>query len=794
MRLYEGTIKEFSRDVIHNRIADIIKDNFLAYYRRNPSEPEYRSWQQSLNFLNNALTYSNLFDNQIIVEYELPYSTRRIDVLVFGKNNVDKDSVVLMELKQWSNEHVYDCENEGNIIIDFHGKKEVAHPCLQVEGYHFDLQDFLLIFNDDDHISLNSCAYCHNYSKQKENILSLPKFHKFTKTFPLFLKEDVRELGLYLQERLKNSDGLEVFNRFLNSPVRPSKRLLDHTGDMIHKQQIFTLIDDQIAAYNAIIHKAKQLSKTSTKSVVIVKGGPGTGKSVIALEVMGELMRQGKVVYHATGSSAFTNTLRKIVGRRASNLFKFFFNFTQHKENEIDVLICDEAHRIRSDSNDYGVPSKFRSKNPQVDDLIRPAKLSLFFIDEFQIVRPKEIGSVELIKRSAAKFSVEDKNIAEFELRTQFRCSGSDAYLQWLDKILEIRGSDIDVFDAKMEFKIFENPGDLKIAIDAKNRHKENSARIVAGFCWEWSEPNPDGSLVKDVQIGDFKMPWEKKDEFWKWATDPSGMEQVGTVYTAQGFEFDYIGVIFGDDLVWRKDKGWISIPGNSFDKQVLRGNQKLTDHLKHVYRVLMSRAHKGVYLYCMDKETEMFFRSKIESKEGALKFSDIIKEDTKQPNEPLPTVPDNLKFIDYLPVLSLEAVATSFGKETHVEQEPIGWFKADISRTLNKDMFVAKVVGKSMESTIPDGSYCVFRFDRGGTRNGLVVLVECHSISDPETTRQFTIKRYKSEKEFFPDGTWRHKKIILSPDNKDFKDIVLEDIPAVEFRVVAELVAVLQS
>jgi hypothetical protein len=792
MRLYEGTIKEFSNDVIHNRIADILRDNFVSYYRRLPLEPEFRSWQQSLNFLNNAFTYSALINNKIIVEYELPYSTRRIDVLVFGKNNANKDSVVLMELKQWSNEHVYDCEHEGNIILDFFGKKEVAHPCLQVEGYHFDLQDFLLIFNDDDPVQLNSCAYCHNYSNQKENILSLPKFHKFTKTFPLFLKEEVRELGLYLQERLKNNNGLEVFNRFLNSPVRPSKRLLDHTGDMIHKQQIFTLIDDQIAAYNAIMSRAKQLSKTSTKSIIVVKGGPGTGKSVIALEVMGELMRQGKVVYHATGSSAFTNTLRKIVGRRASNLFKFFFSFTQHKENEIDVLICDEAHRIRSDSNDYGVPRQFRSKNPQVDDLIKPAKLSIFFIDEFQIVRPKEIGSIELIKRSASKFGVKDADIAEFELRTQFRCSGSDAYLQWLDKLLEIRESDINAFDAKMEFRIFDTPQDLKRTIDEKNRHKENSARIVAGFCWKWSEPNLDGSLVKDVQIGDFKMPWEKKDEFWKWATDPSGMEQVGTVYTAQGFEFDYIGVIFGTDLVWRNDKGWISIPDNSFDNQVLRGNQKLTDHLKHVYRVLMSRAHKGVYVYFMDKETETFFKNKFESKEGALKFSDIIKEETKESKELVSTVSENLQFKDYLPVLSLEAVATSFGKETQVSEELTSWIKADISRTLNKDMFVAKVVGKSMEPTIPDGSYCVFRYDKGGSRNGLVVLVECHLISDPETTRQFTIKRYKSEKEFFDDGTWRHKKIILSPDNKDFKDIVLEDVPAVEFRVIAELVAIL--
>jgi hypothetical protein len=193
-----------------------------------------------------------------------------------------------------------------------------------------------------------------------------------------------------------------------------------------------------------------------------------------------------------------------------------------------------------------------------------------------------------------------------------------------------------------------------------------------------------------------------------------------------------------------------------------------------------------------MDKETEMFFRSKIESRDGALMFSDIVKDDGKQSKELVSMIPENLQFRDYLPVLSLEAVATSFGKETQVEQEPIGWIRADIPRTLNKDMFVAKVVGKSMEPTIPDGRYCVFRFDKGGTRNGLVVLVECHLISDPETTRQFTIKRYKSEKEYFDDGTWRHKKIILSPDNNDFNDIVLEDVPAVEFRVVAELVAIL--
>lgn len=614
MRLYEGTIKEFNDDIIQNRIADLIAQSYQAYYQRRVNESEYRAWQQSLSILNNAFVYSSLSENKIIVEYELPYSTRRIDVLIFGRGNDNRENIVLIELKQWSNEHVKDCEVEGNVIVDY-GRfiGQQPHPSLQVQGYHYDLKDFLTIFEENNSVVLSSCAYCHNYSKTGSNILFQPKFKQVLESFPLFSKEDVKELGEYLKQRLRNGAGEEVFSRFITSRVRPSKKLIEYTSEMIHKQQVFTLIDDQIAAYNAIMHKVKDLSRSHKKSVIIVKGGPGTGKSVIALEVMGELMRQGKMVFHATGSSAFTNTLRKIVGARARKLFKFFYDFTDLKDNQIDILICDEAHRLRAHSNDFRVPSRKKSPRPQVEDLIRPAKLSVFFIDENQVVRPTEIGSVSSIRNAAIKLGVENSELFEFELKTQFRCSGSDAYLQWLDKVLGIKDSEINVFDAKMEFKIFDNPLTLKSAIEDKNREKPNSARIAAGFCWPWSEPNRDGSLVNDVKVDGLEMPWEKKDEFWKWATDNSGMDQVGTVYTAQGFEFDYIGVIFGNDVVFDKTKNdWISIPKNSHDSMVTRNNIDLTKHLKHVYRVLMSRAHKGVYIYFMDKDTENYFRKSL--------------------------------------------------------------------------------------------------------------------------------------------------------------------------------------
>jgi DUF2075 family protein len=613
MRLYEGTIIEFNTAVVRNELADRISTNYEHYFHRGINPSEYRSWQQSLNYLKNSFEYTGLVNNKIIIEYQLPYSTRRIDVLLFGRNDHQNESVVLMELKQWSNENVEDCPVEGNIIVDY-GKfiKEQVHPSLQVQAYHYDLKDFITLFADDPAIALNSCAYCHNYSRLGQNpVLFLPKFKKETDEFPLFAKEDVQALGLYLKDRLSAGDGLEVFGRFLTSPIRPSKMLLEHTSEMINKQQIFNLIDDQIAAYNSIMHKAKKLSQTARKSIVIVKGGPGTGKSVIALEVMGELMRKGKIVFHATGSSAFTNTLRKIVGTRARKLFNFFNSFATTEPNSIDVLICDEAHRVRKTSDNRYTRREERSNLPQIDELLRVAKLNIFLIDENQIVRPHEIGSVALIKEAAKRFKVETEDIAEFELKTQFRCSGSDAYLQWLDKVLGITDSEEMAFDARMKFEIFANPSEMMAEIRKRNMEKKNSARIVAGFCWPWSPPNRDRSLVNDVKIGDFEMPWEKKDTFWKWATDDSGMEQVGTVYTAQGFEFDYIGVIFGNDLIYDWDQHqWKAIPQNSHDSQVKRSNPDLTRHLQNVYRVLMSRAHRGVYAYFMDQGTERYFRS----------------------------------------------------------------------------------------------------------------------------------------------------------------------------------------
>ncbi len=809
MRLYEGSIKKFRNDVVYSQLADKLAGAFKDYYHRAAAKGEVGAWQQSFNFLKNSFEVAGLDENQIIIEYELPYSSRRIDALVFGQSREGDDGVVLIELKQWSNDGVEDAEAEGNVKVRFaSGVREVAHPSWQVQGYHYDLQDFLHVFHDRPTPELSSCAYCHNYARLKEpRTLFAEKFQKGLDRFPVFAKEDVEALGMYLQKRLAGGSGAEIFGRFVRSTVRPSKKLLAHTGEMINERQIFTLIDDQIAAYNAIMHRAKDLARAQRKSVVIVKGGPGTGKSVIALEVMGELLRQGRSVMHATGSSAFTNTLRKIVGSRARALFKFFNSFIGAEANAFDVLIADEAHRIRETSNNMYTRRDKKSKVPQIDELLNVARLSVFFIDEKQIVRPNEIGSVEQIRQAATKAGVDQNDLSEFELQTQFRCSGSDAYLQWLDNALGIRPSEFPRFDSRMEFRVFDDPASMMREVRARNAERKNSARIAAGFCWKWSKPRPDGSLVNDVVIGDFQMPWERKDAFWKWATDDSGMEQVGTVYTAQGFEFDYMAVIFGNDFVYDlASSTWRAVPERSHDTQVKRKNPKLSEHLASVYRVLLSRAHKGVYVYFMDKGTEAYFKEQLASptpfeapraesnEEGLVAPYELPAGSGAQSRSVVPIEDARARsgrFVTHLPLYSLKAAAGYFGAGEEVEPE--GWIDASDIGHLDEDLFVARAIGCSMEPLIRSGDLCVFRAKPKGSRQGRIVLVQYRGPSDPETGGAFTVKRYRSTKALAGEDEWRHEEIVLEPLNGDYQPIVLRADAEGAVQLVAEFVRVLK-
>lgn len=419
MKLYAGTTTEFVQDALENKLDAKIKAAYESYFYKLANPREVASWTYSLQFVKNLIELASLNDNMIMVEYVPPFSNMRIDCVLFGKGQDQADNAVLIELKQWTQVTESDVENNVTTFVGG-GMRPEAHPSYQVAGYHNYLKDYLRVFEGNSAIQLNSIAYCHNYSRTAD-VLFGPQFDQIRSQFPLFAKEDVKPLAEYLRARLGLGHGWDIFNRFTNSEVGPSKKLLAYAKQMIAGQEVFHLVEDQITAYNTVVDRAKKSSKLDKKSVILVRGGPGTGKSLIALNAMAELGSHGPkglTVFHATGSAAFTSTLRRILGQRTGTLFKYFNGFGNLRENEVDVLICDEAHRIRKTSNDRFTRKTQKSNRTQLEELIRVAKVSIFFIDDYQIVRPSEIGSTSLIKEMATKLGAE---VHEFELKTQFR-------------------------------------------------------------------------------------------------------------------------------------------------------------------------------------------------------------------------------------------------------------------------------------------------------------------------------------------------------------------------------------
>jgi len=620
--LYSGTSQQFIQDTIQNQIAEKLKQAFFYHLRYNPSSAEVNSWRNSLKAICLIFQYANLTDHGVILEYQLPLSSLRLDCLICGKNNFLVDNAIIIELKQWNKCQDADGENEVTTWVG--GQlKEVLHPSVQVGRYKSYLQDVHTAFYEENPISLFACTYLHNYNYYSSDIIFSKKFEKCLIDYPLFTADDVEKLKSYLSDRLQKGEGIDVLKRIEKSKYRPSRKLMDHVGNIIKGVPSYTLLDEQLVVYDKVFSFAKEGFHDKQKTVLIIKGGPGTGKSVIAINLMADLLLKGYNAHYATGSRAFTQTLRKIIGTRGSVQFKYFNSYTDVEPNTLDVLICDEAHRLRTSSNSRFTPKKKKADGAQIDELIKASKVSVFFIDDDQIVRPGEIGSVAYIKEAANKNKCK---IFEYELEIQFRCSGSDAFVNWINNTLGIKRTANVLWDLKEEFdfRIFDTPEALESAIREKAQ-KGFTARMTAGFCWSWSMPDVNGNLEDDVVIGEYKRPWNAKPESKKlakgipvsnlWANDPNGIDQIGCIYTAQGFEFDYVGVIIGNDLTYNfETRSWKGIPENSADTVVKRSKDQFLQLTKNTYRVLLSRGMKGCYVYFLDKETEKFFKTRLES------------------------------------------------------------------------------------------------------------------------------------------------------------------------------------
>ncbi len=619
MRVFSASLEEFQRKVMTNQIFRDLEAGFRGVVGHTVAPSEASAWRGSLPRLEAALRLAELRgDVHVTLEERIPYFSKRIDACLFGHDQDGSPYTVVVELKGWAEAEARD---DVSVETFLGGADRIEpHPSAQVQGYHQHLVDYRRAFHSPGALSIASCAYCHNYPGiEPDEGLFHPRFDVLRDHSPTFGERDAELLAKYLRVRLERGHGSAVLDVYDRRGVGPSKSLVDHADRMIREQGVFRLLDEQLVANSAIMRALKTAAhKRRRKQVILVRGGPGTGKSVIALNALGEMLRQGLHVYLVSGSSAFTHGLRRILGKRLEGQVRFTDFFWDAAPDSIDCLVIDEAHRIRARSQPK-VMGHLRPKVSQVEELIRAARVTLFFADENQIIQPDEVGEPAVIRETAKRMGAQ---FEEFLLCGQFRCNGSAQYLDWLDDMLELVPSEGIklVTPTAFDFKVMDRPHDLLAEVMDRNAAKPNSSRLLAGWCWPWSDPLSDG-LVDDIQIGDFRFPWESKNgkrppagipEAKHWAIDPAGVGQAGTVYSVQGFEMQHVGVIVGPDLIVRNGR-WVADPRKNFSNGLrAKPPDVALPYLKRIYRTLLSRATQSCSVFCVDEETRGYIASRI--------------------------------------------------------------------------------------------------------------------------------------------------------------------------------------
>lgn len=620
MIIYEATISEFLSDIEN----EVMVDRLYEVYREKigkTSKNEIRSWDHSLQRMSNVLRDRQIpRDAKAAIEFKIPNTGKRVDFIIAGNDGVE-DHAVIVELKQW--ETVEKVERMDAVVVETYlggGRRQTTHPSYQAWSYATLIEDF----NEEVRtlpIHLQPCAYLHNYIIEENDPLVDEHYREHLEKAPVFRKGEMQNLRKFIKQYIKFGDSNNVIEKIENGRIKPSKSLQDAMANMIQGNPEFVMIDDQKVVYEQIMNYSRTLIEADQKGVFIVKGGPGTGKSVLAINLLVQLIQDDYFAMYVTKNSAprdvYSTKLKGTMKKKSiDNLFKGSGSFHAADTNEFDVLVVDEAHRLNEKS---GLFSNLGEN--QVKELLNAAKFSVFFIDEAQRVTLKDIGSVELIKKYASELGIE---VFEGELASQFRCDGSDGYIAWLDDVLEIRETaNENDLGMDYDFQVIDSPVEL-LSMIRKHNDKNNKSRLVAGYCWEWVSSGKNDQAVHDIVIEghDFSISWNLGNDIWAIASE--SIDEAGCIHTCQGLEFDYVGVIIGDDLRFENGKVITDYTKRAKTDQSIKGIKKKMKEqpevaqrevdaiIRNTYRTLMTRGQKGCYIYCTDKALAGYFKSRL--------------------------------------------------------------------------------------------------------------------------------------------------------------------------------------
>lgn len=615
MIVYQEAKKQFLHDVRLDLIEDKIEQKVRERLHKKTASNEFMSWMNSMQYMYKVMEDKSIPDESMIaIEYRIPNSNKRVDFIVSGEDQMGRESAVVIELKQWQKMEKVESK-EAIVKTNLHGRNvETIHPSYQAWSYVSMIEDY----NEDVRkykINLKPCAYLHNYRLKENDDLVDECYEYYIDKAPVFTRGDADRLSKFISKYIKKGNP-DVLYHIDHGRIVPSKSLQDSLSSMLRGNQEFTLIDDQKVVFERALEIVKKEEK---KKVYIVHGGPGTGKTVLAINMLVSILNMDQNVMYVTKNSAPREVYRKKLTdgkyRKAyiDNLFKGSGSFTEAISDDFDCLIIDEAHRLNEKSGMF----QNLGEN-QVKEIINAAKTSIFFVDDFQMVTTKDIGSTNEIKKWCRYFGAE---VYEDTLLSQFRCNGSDSYLSWIDNVLEINLEATDDFDFDYDIRICDSPEKVRELILEKNKIN-NKSRMVAGYCWNWIKEGKNNSDIHDIQIGDFGMSWNLGSSS-TWAIDPESVNEIGCIHTCQGLEFDYVGVIIGEDL--RYDDGIITdFTKRARTDQSLKGLKglykknkeealKIADRIiKNTYRTLLTRGQKGCYIYCVDKDLQEYLKKRL--------------------------------------------------------------------------------------------------------------------------------------------------------------------------------------
>ncbi len=620
MIVYDGIKSDFLTSVENDTIAVEIETNIYNKMKRHTAQNEFRAWENSLEYMYKVLTDKDIpSEAGIAIEYNIPQTSKRIDFIISGYDKQDKANVVVIELKQWS--QIEFVAGEDALVETYTGnaKRKVVHPSYQAWSYAMLIQDY----NESvqlENVKIYPCAYLHNYRRQEDDPLDEEQYRPYLEESPAFTRGQVPKLRDFIKKCIITGDNTEIIYMIDSGKIRPSKSLQNSIASMLKGNREFIMIDDQKVIYEEIISLSQKCMKDHKKRTIIVQGGPGTGKSVVAINLLAELTKRNQFVQYVSKNSAPRNVyLKKLKGHMkkssVDNMLKGSGIYTEAENNIVHTILVDEAHRLNAKSGMF----QNMGEN-QVKEIIHASLCSVFFIDESQRVTLKDIGRVEEIEKWADK---EKSEIFHMELQSQFRCNGSEGYLAWLDQVLQIRETaNTDMEDIDYDIRICDSPNEVRDIIFQKNQFA-NHARILAGYCWNWLKEGKNDTQVHDIQIGDFEMSWNLGNSS-TYAIDETSVNEIGCIHTSQGLEFDYVGVIIGEDMRFENGHIITDFTKRARTDQSLRGikklykenpekaNQAADEIIKNTYRTLMTRGMKGCYIYCVDDGLRDYLREQV--------------------------------------------------------------------------------------------------------------------------------------------------------------------------------------